>query len=73
MPAVREMFGNPIAALWSLSHMDEGRANKQDLKNLMRLLPIPNFIPFMTYIDKYVNQSSYPDKRPRKKTSTSQP
>ena len=73
MPAVREMFGNPIAALWSLSHMDEDRANKQDLKNLMRLLPVPNFIPFMTYIDKYVNQSSYPDKRPRKKTSTSQP
>lgn len=66
MPAVREMFSLPYATYQALERGADERMNKQDFKSILKLLPIPNFIPFTTYMDKFVNQSSYPDKRPRK-------
>ena len=46
--------------------MIEGDAAKRDLRALYNLLPIPRFIPFMTYIDHVIGSSDYPDKRPKK-------
>ena len=60
------MFSLPYATYQALERGADERMNKQDFKSILKLLPIPNFIPFTTYMDKFVNQSSYPDKRPRK-------
>ena len=66
LPAVKEAFGIPLSALYGGYHMIEGDAAKRDLRALYNLLPIPRFIPFMTYIDHVIGSSDYPDKRPKK-------
>jgi len=66
LPAVKEAFGIPLSALYGGYHMIEGDAAKRDMRALYNLLPIPRFIPFMTYIDHVIGSSSYPDKRPKK-------
>lgn len=66
LPAVREMFGIPLSAANAVGHMADGDAAQKDLRALYRALPIPNFIPFMTYIDHIIGGSGYPAKRPKK-------
>ena len=65
LPAVKEMFGIPYSAAMAMGHLIDGDAAQKDIRAFYKLLPIPNFIPFMTYIDSVIKGSGYPEKRPK--------
>jgi hypothetical protein len=65
LPAMKEAFGIPYSAAMAMGHLVEGDAAQRDLKSLYKALPIPNFIPFMTYIDHIIGGSGFPEKRPK--------
>lgn len=66
LPAFREAW-RPVEAIQAFNNMSEDRVSKRDFKNLIGILPIPNLIPVSQYLNKVVEQSSYPDKRPPEK------
>lgn len=67
MPAVKDTLGALLTWYYVGDHFNDGDATKGDLKKLLRTIPIPNFIPFMTVLDNIVEGSGLPDKRPKVK------
>lgn len=66
-PAVAEAFTKPLSAMHSVyKSVDSGEMTKKDYKNLLNILPMPNFIPFTVMMNKLVEESGYPDKRRNK-------
>ena len=62
LPAMKEMFGIPYSAALAMGHLATGDTSQKDLKAFYKALPIPNFIPFMTYIDHVIGGSGLPKK-----------
>lgn len=63
-PAVAEAFSKPISAMHSIyKTADSGEMTKKDFKNLLNILPMPNFIPFTVMMNKLVESSGLPEKR----------
>lgn len=62
LPAMKEMFGIPYSAAMAMGHLTTGDTTQKDLKAFYKALPIPNFIPFMVYIDHIIGGSGYPKK-----------
>lgn len=65
LPAIKEGATYSVSAYNAFCNASASRANKRDFKSLLNLAPIPNFIPFAAYINHFVDQSDYPDKRPK--------
>ena len=60
LPAIQT--GISLKALTALPDILTGDATQKDLKALYKALPIPNFIPFMVYIDHVIGTSGLPKK-----------
>ena len=68
---VGDIVGNAIAqapfdVLKFFYNMSNDEANKRDFKKALQALPVPNLIPFAAFITNFVDQSDYPEKRPKK-------
>ena len=64
LPAIQT--GASFKGLAAIPDLLTGDGSQRDLRNLYKALPIPNFIPFMTYIDSVIGGSGLPEKRPKK-------
>ena len=60
LPAIQT--GASLKAVAALPDIISGDATQKDLKAFYKALPIPNFIPFMTYIDHVIGGSGLPKK-----------
>jgi hypothetical protein len=60
LPAIQT--GVSLKGLTALPDILTGDASQKDLKDFYKALPIPNFIPFMTYIDHVIGGSGLPKK-----------
>ena len=60
LPAIQT--GVSLKGLTALPDILTGDASQKDLKAFYKALPIPNFIPFMVYIDHIIGGSSLPKK-----------
>ena len=60
LPAIQT--GASLKAIAALPDLLTGDATQKDLKALYKALPIPNFIPFMVYIDHVIGTSGLPKK-----------
>ena len=60
LPAIQT--GASLKAVAALPDILTGDASQKDLKDFYKALPIPNFIPFMTYIDHVIGTSGLPKK-----------
>ncbi|WP_196599118.1 hypothetical protein [Pectinatus frisingensis] len=63
-PALKEA-GAPLDALRYFYNASNNEANKRDFRKALQALPVPNLMPFNAYINHVVDQSGYPDKRPK--------
>lgn len=64
LPAIREAL-RPIQAVQAFNRLSNDKGNKRDFKELMGLLPLPNFIPIAQLLNYTAEHSGYPDKRPK--------
>lgn len=60
LPAIQT--GVSLKGLAALPDILAGDATQKDLKDFYKALPIPNFIPFMVYIDHVIGGSGLPKK-----------
>lgn len=66
IPALSAGIEPLIQTYHALSHATDDKTTKRDFSNALKLLPIPNFIP-LTVLQQYlVEQSGYPEKKPKK-------
>lgn len=66
LPAVREVSTYTLDLANVIHNASQDRMTKRDLRNLFNLLPIPKAIPMTLVLDRLVNESGLPDKRPQK-------
>ena len=64
LPAIQELLA-PVTAGIGAADFASGEGTQRDVRRLYNVLPIPRFIPFMTYIDSLVKNSGVPEKRPK--------
>ena len=64
LPAIQELLAPVTAGIGAAGFMN-GEGAQKDVRRLYNVLPIPRFIPFMTYIDSLVKNSGVPEKRPK--------
>lgn len=64
LPAIQELLA-PVTAGIGAAGFIRGEGMQKDVRRLYNVLPIPRFIPFMTYIDSLVKNSGVPEKRPK--------
>ena len=64
LPAIQELLA-PVTAGIGVAGFMNGEGTQRDVRRLYNVLPIPRFIPFMTYIDSLVKNSGVPEKRPK--------
>ena len=64
LPAIQELLAPVTAGIGAAGFMS-GEGTQRDVRRLYNVLPIPRFIPFMTYIDSLVKNSGVPEKRPK--------
>lgn len=64
LPAIQELLAPVTAGIGAAGFMS-GEGTQKDVRRLYNVLPIPRFIPFMTYIDSLVKNSGVPEKRPK--------
>lgn len=71
---VGEFAGNVIEQLPALQQAQSlfdivsyfaNEGNKKDFRNFLKAMPIPQWFPITTYLNKIVDDSSYPDRRPK--------
>ena len=58
LPAVREGANYTLNVIHAFNHATEDKFTKRDFSNMMRLLPIPNMIPFYSYTHSLVEDSN---------------
>ena len=58
LPAVREGANYTLNVIHAFNHATEDKFTKRDFSNMMRLLPIPNMIPFYSYTNSLVEHSN---------------
>lgn len=76
--SVQDFFGNLMTQSPGMQGLDDyhkagmglvalatGTATKRDLRNVLMQLPIFRFIPWVQFINLTVDQSKYPDKKPK--------
>lgn len=64
LPAIQELLAPVTAGIGAAGFMS-GEGTQRDVRRLYNVLPIPRFIPFMTYIDSLIKNSGVPEKRPK--------
>lgn len=64
LPAIQELLAPVTAGIGAAGFMS-GEGAQKDVRRLYNVLPIPRFIPFMTYIDSLIKNSGVPEKRPK--------
>ena len=64
LPAIQELLA-PVTAGIGAAGFIGGEGTQKDVRRLYNVLPIPRFIPFMTYIDSLIKNSDVPEKRPK--------
>lgn len=64
LPAIQELLAPVTAGIGAAGFMS-GEGTQKDVRRLYNVLPIPRFIPFMTYIDSLIKDSGVPEKRPK--------
>ena len=64
LPAIQELLAPVTAGIGAAGFMS-GEGTQKDVRRLYNVLPIPRFIPFMTYMDSLVKNSGVPEKRPK--------
>ena len=64
LPAIQELLAPVTAGIGAAGFMS-GEGTQKDVRRLYNVLPIPRFIPFMTYIDSLIKNSGVPEKRPK--------
>lgn len=66
IPALSAGVEPLIQTYHALSHATDDKTTQRDFKNALKLLPIPNFIPLTVMQQYLVEQSGYPEKKPKK-------
>lgn len=64
IPALREA-GNVVSAIQGAAAVGQGKGSERDVKNILRLLPLPNMIPIAQLLNTLPSQMGYPEKRPK--------
>lgn len=64
LPAIQGLLAPVTAGIGAAGFMS-GEGTQRDVRRLYNVLPIPRFIPFMTYIDSLIKNSGVPEKRPK--------
>ena len=59
LPAIQELLA-PVTAGIGAAGFIGGEGTQRDVRRLYNVLPIPRFIPFMTYIDSLIKNSGVP-------------
>lgn len=66
IPAISAGVDPMIQMYHAFSHATDDKTTQKDFKNVLKLLPIPNFIPLTVMQQYLVEQSGYPEKKPKK-------
>lgn len=66
LPAVREAVTIPMGAISAFDSATDDRMSKKDFRSLMKLLPIPNLIPWTVFQQHLVESSGLPESRPKR-------
>lgn len=66
LPAVSTGWDTAKGAYSAFSLATDNAASKRDFRNFLKSLPIPNLIPWIQGVNLTVDQSNYPEKRPKK-------
>lgn len=66
LPAVREAVTIPMGAISAFDSATDDRMSKRDFRSLMKLLPIPNLIPWTVFQQHLVESSGLPESRPKR-------
>ena len=66
IPAISAGVEPLIQMYHAFSHATNNKTSQKDFKNALKLMPIPNFIPLTVMQQYLVEQSGYPEKKPKK-------
>ena len=57
LPAVREGTNYTLNVIHAFNHATEDKFTRRDFSNMIRVLPIPNMIPFYSYTNSLIEHS----------------
>ena len=58
LPAVREGANYTLDVIHAFNHATDDKFTKRDFSNMMRILPVPNMIPFYSYTNSLLEHSN---------------
>jgi hypothetical protein len=67
IPAVDTISDYTIKPINAAIALSDGRGSQRDLRQMLKLIPVPDFIPYTQAIDTWSQMQGLPDKRPKKK------
>lgn len=65
LPAIKTGVDHVMGTISAFSLATDDTATKRDFRNVLNMIPAPNLIPLTQFINLTVDQSKYPDKKPK--------